>query len=62
MAVPHVAGVAALWYESLVATHGAAEMDSRLLADRLIGSGCLDRIERSRIRDAGTGIVQAPLQ
>jgi subtilisin family serine protease len=59
MATPHVAGIAALWYECLSKSH-SADLTTQLLTDRLIGSGSLANIPSERIRDVGTGLVQAP--
>jgi subtilisin family serine protease len=55
MATPHVAGVAALWAEHLMARDN--EVDPRLLRDTVIG-----RAESRGLsgRDVGSGIVQAP--
>lgn len=58
MAAPHVAGVAALWFEHLSNQVGAFTTETFM--SRVAGSGRLDRIERDRIGDVGTGIVQAP--
>ena len=57
MATPHVAGVAALWAQSLLASTGrleARELTARLLASSIpvpgLGPG-----------DIGAGLVQAPM-
>jgi subtilisin family serine protease len=59
MATPHVAGIAALWYERLRMTHGVS-FGSELLQDKVIGNAKYEGIEPDRIRDAGTGLVKAP--
>jgi subtilisin family serine protease len=57
MATPHVAGVAALWAESLRATTGRVEVG--LLLARLTGtSQALPGVDPL---DAGTGLVRAPM-
>ncbi len=58
MATPHVAGVAALWFEHL--TESNEEFSAKLLADQLIGSARVDKIHPKRREDAGKGLVQAP--
>jgi subtilisin family serine protease len=59
MATPHVAGIAALWLESLRADN--PEVSMRTLDARLIGKASLDRIPDSiDRRDSGSGLVQAP--
>lgn len=56
MATPHVAGVAALWAEKLLAEDG--EVDVEVLTTRLTGSG--KRFAALAADDIGTGLVQAP--
>jgi subtilisin family serine protease len=59
MATPHVAGVAALWLESLRADDPDVTM--RTLSARLIGTASMDRIhDVNDRRDSGSGLVQAP--
>ena len=54
--VEHVAGVAALWAESLTAS---GELDARQLTAELLGNGrALPPLGRS---DVGAGLVQAPM-
>jgi subtilisin family serine protease len=58
MAAPHVAGVAALWAEKLLATPG---LKTTALASKVLASGIYDPLARpSDALDVGTGIVQAP--
>ena len=58
MATPHVAGVAALWAEKLTV---ASQLNSQLLADRLVSSGTLSGIKAGTDpNDVGSGMVQAP--
>jgi subtilisin family serine protease len=56
MATPHVAGVAALWAEKLMADDG--EIDVEVLRARLTGSG--RRLGALASDDIGTGLVQSP--
>ncbi len=57
MATPHVAGVAALWAESLLASNG--QLDARQLTAELLSSGvALPGLGAS---DVGAGLVQAPM-
>jgi subtilisin family serine protease len=57
MATPHVAGVAALWAQSLLASSG--QLDARELTSRLLASGkSLPSLGPS---DVGAGLVQAPM-
>jgi subtilisin family serine protease len=56
MATPHVAGVAALWAESLTA---ADQFNTELLADRLRGNS--REIANLAYADGGAGLVQAPV-
>ncbi len=59
MATPHVAGVAALWLESLRADNPQASM--RTLDARVTGTASLSRIpDPSDRRDSGSGLVRAP--
>jgi subtilisin family serine protease len=58
MAVPHVAGVAALWGESLLAS--ARRIDFGLLHSRLTGNG--QELPGVAVMDAGAGLVRAPQQ
>jgi hypothetical protein len=61
MAAPHVAGVAALWSQSL-GTSGKPHR-VKTLVDRVRGSGELDGIDdRGYPDDVGTGLVKAPKQ
>jgi subtilisin family serine protease len=56
MATPHVAGVAALWAESLAVSD---QLEARQLTAKLLGSGrALPSLGRS---DVGAGLVQAPM-
>ncbi len=58
MATPHVAGIAALWAEKLTV---AGQLNSQLLADRLVSSGTLNGIKAGTDpNDVGSGMVQAP--
>jgi subtilisin family serine protease len=55
MAAPHVAGVAALWYEKLAAS---GLVDPRTLTSRLIGTArAIDGLDAA---DGGAGLVTAP--
>jgi subtilisin family serine protease len=56
MATPHVAGVSALWAESLVASTG--QLDPGLLAARLTGNS--RELPDVGSADGGAGLVQAP--
>jgi hypothetical protein len=62
MATPHVAGVAALWLENLTQDAGVQAVTSQILFDRIIGSASRKRIDPPRLRDAGNGLVRAPLE
>ena len=57
-AAPHVAGVAALWAESLLAS--ARRIDIGLLHSRLTGTG--QELPGIAVVDAGAGLVRAPQQ
>jgi subtilisin family serine protease len=57
MATPHVAGVAALWAESLMAATGRIDLD--LLYARLAGNS--QELPGVDPLDAGAGLVRAPL-
>jgi subtilisin family serine protease len=58
MATPHVAGAAALWAEKLSI---AAQLNSQLLADRLVASATADGIKSGTDpNDIGAGMVKAP--
>ena len=57
-AAPHVAGVAALWGESLLAS--ARRIDIGLLHSRLTGTG--QELPGIAVVDAGAGLVRAPQQ
>lgn len=58
MATPHVAGVAALWAERLLAQ---GQLNPVLLQAKLIGSGTLNPIASGTApADIGAGLVQAP--
>jgi subtilisin family serine protease len=56
MATPHVAGIAALWYEELAATNGFVTYD--VLRSKLIGKSM--QIAGLSPIDVGAGLVQAP--
>ena len=58
MATPHVAGVAALWFEQIKRANPGGSI--RQLEGRLIGTASLDGIEDAERPNAGAGIVQAP--
>jgi subtilisin family serine protease len=62
MATPHVAGVAALWLETLTRESGVQNVTSQILSDRVIGSASRKLIDPPRILDAGNGLVRAPLE
>jgi subtilisin family serine protease len=55
MAAPHVAGVAALYAEMLLAQEGA--MDPDVLAARLVGTAVQGGLSQT---DGGTGLIKAP--
>jgi subtilisin family serine protease len=55
MATPHVAGLAALWAESILKATG--QLDAGTLLSRLVGSGQLGSLNSV---DAGSGLVMAP--
>ena len=57
-AVPHVAGVAALWGESLLAS--TRRIDFGLLQSRLTGTG--QELPGVAVTDAGAGLGRAPQQ
>ena len=57
MATPHVAGVAALWAERLVAETGS--VDPNLLSDRLVGNAVT--VAGLAFADGGAGLVRAPV-
>jgi subtilisin family serine protease len=56
MAAPHVAGVAALWAESVLASTG--QLDIGLLTARLTGNS--EELAGVAAADAGAGLVRAP--
>ena len=56
MATPHVAGVAALWAESLFETQG--ELNPKMLEARMIGS--CKQLPGVSLPDGGAGLVAAP--
>jgi subtilisin family serine protease len=56
-ATPHVAGVAALWAESLLAS--TERIDFGLLLARLTGNS--QELAGVAVIDAGAGLVRAPL-
>jgi subtilisin family serine protease len=58
MAAPHVAGVAALWYQSLLTA--GAKLTSGALSASVVGRSALRRIQKDRLNDVGSGLVQAP--
>jgi subtilisin family serine protease len=59
MATPHVAGVAALWFEQIKKTNPTAHI--RQLDGRLIGSAVLDPfVAGLDLGNVGAGLVQAP--
>ena len=60
MATPHVAGVAALWAQSIMEDDG--EVSVSILRNRLIGTASRKYIEASSKKraDVGSGMVQAP--
>lgn len=59
MATPHVAGVAALWIESL---RNAGTLDLSTLTTRLLGSATLTGLAKgAQPADVGLGMVTAPL-
>jgi subtilisin family serine protease len=58
MATPHVAGVAALWVEKLIADQ---VLSGRLLAERIIGtSSTAKMMPNFKPHDVGAGVVTAP--
>lgn len=57
MATPHVAGVAALWAEKLIAM---GDRDLRLLSEKTIGSASLGGVLNPAALDVGAGIASAP--
>ena len=60
MACPHVAGVAALWWESL-RTSGQQRASANLVANKLLGEARTDVLDATvGPDDRGTGIVTAP--
>jgi subtilisin family serine protease len=58
MATPHVAGVAALWFEQINKVNPGANI--RQLEGRLVGSANLEGIADAERPNSGAGIVQAP--
>lgn len=59
MATPHVAGVAALWYQQILSTNPNAHI--RQLEGRLIGTASLDDIaDGETLANVGVGLVRAP--
>jgi subtilisin family serine protease len=61
MATPHVAGVAALWFEDLLDRRGRG-FSGLQLSDEIVGSATDCDIAAIRINDAGKGVVRAPRQ
>lgn len=60
MATPHVAGVAALWAQKLLAE---GSLDARIWTAKLVGSGALTKLKVGfDSGDVGSGMVQAPQQ
>jgi subtilisin family serine protease len=57
LATPHVAGVAALWTESLLSSSG--QLDARELTARLLASG--RSLSGPGPSDIGAGLVQASM-
>ncbi len=59
MATPHVAGVAALWFEQILSTNPGAHI--RQLEGRLIGTASLDDIAAGEtLANVGVGLARAP--
>jgi subtilisin family serine protease len=62
MATPHVAGVAALWMESLTRANCSNRVTSESLLDEILASAKRDRIDPPRVHDSGRGNVRAPIE
>jgi subtilisin family serine protease len=59
MATPHVAGVAALWFEQIRAANPRAHI--RQLEGKLLGTASLDEIAQGEVlANVGAGIARAP--
>jgi subtilisin family serine protease len=59
MATPHVAGVAALWFEQVRKTNPKPRIQQ--LEGKLVGSATLARLANAEdAPNAGAGLVQAP--
>jgi len=59
MATPHVAGVAALWFEQILAANPFGHI--RQLESRLIGTARLDDFAAGEVlANAGAGMIRAP--
>jgi subtilisin family serine protease len=59
MATPHVAGVAALWFEQVRSINPNAHI--RQLEGKLLGSGSLEGIAQGEVlANVGAGIARAP--
>jgi hypothetical protein len=59
MATPHVAGVAALWFEQIRSVNPNAHI--RQLEGKLLGMATLDQIvEGEALANVGVGIARAP--
>lgn len=58
MATPHVAGVAALWLESIIA--GNPEWEISELESRLVGNASHQGIDKAERGNVGAGMVTAP--
>jgi len=59
MACPHVAGVAALWWQWAKEEGGGAP-PADLVRSKLVASALLPRVSGARAIDCGAGLVQAP--
>ena len=61
MATPHVAGVAALWFQRVASINPAFQVSQ--IEGQLIGRAVLDSIEAGQdLGDVGAGLVQSPRQ